>query len=68
MSINSPYWMIGFLVLACIIVGWSIRGIVDKKPDYEVLKGSMAYGFQEDEEVWNRIRVDVKGNVICSKE
>lgn len=29
---------------------------------------TMAYGYFEKDNVWNRMRVDEKGHVLCSKE
>lgn len=34
----------------------------------EPLKPMMAYGLVEKDQVWNRIRVDELGHVLCHKE
>lgn len=37
------------------------------KPASSLTTTTMAYGYVEKDNVWNRIRVDEKGFVMCSK-
>lgn len=56
------------LVAVCIMIGWVYRGIVDSPvPDKKMYQG-VAWGYEQENNVWNRIRVDPNGNVICHKE
>jgi hypothetical protein len=52
------------LVLVCILVGWLVRGIVENSKKLEMNK-AMAWGFEEKSQLWNRIRVDEQGFVMC---
>lgn len=59
---------IGFVIAGLIgifVLGMIIGEIVYKN---KVLPSAMAYGLYEKDQVWNRIRVDEHGNVLCHKE
>jgi len=64
---KREYIMIGILVILCLFIGWIGRGAVENNKKLE-LNTSMAWGFDEANQNWNRIRVDEKGYVICHKE
>jgi hypothetical protein len=53
------------LILFCVFVGWVLRGIIEKGVN---LDKAMAWGYNDENNVWNRIRVDTKGYVMCHKE
>lgn len=44
------------------LIGYLMRG------SSEQLNKSMAWGFEEKKNVWNRIRVNESGFIICAKE
>lgn len=64
---NIILWIVIFIVYLSvgIGVGYLIRGSSE-------LMGkavpAMAWGYEEKNNVWNRIRVDEQGNVMCHKE
>jgi len=59
-------WKIVIVVIASIIFG-VIGGYIMRGPS-EPLNKAMAWGFEEKSNVWNRIRVNESGFVICAKE
>ena len=59
------YVWLGGLIVYMFLVGYVVRGIVEKQT---LQLPVMAYGFQEDKQVWNRIRVNEQGRVLCAKE
>lgn len=52
------------------IVGTFSLGMIIGEILYKnkVLPSAMAYGLYEKDQVWNRIRVDENGHVLCHKE
>lgn len=64
MGSRYPYFMLGMLIVLCVVVGWVARGVIS---DVNIGK-AMAWGFDDKTQLWNRIRVDAEGHVICSKE
>ena len=66
METKNPYWLLVILVVVCIWIGWSARGIKDN--DSSMIYKSMAWGYDEVNNNWNRIQVDNKGYVICNKK
>lgn len=61
----SNILMLGALIVLCVIIGWTGRGLTYKTIE---MKPAMAYGFEEQSQVWNRVRVNDKGQVVCAKE
>lgn len=59
------FWLYVLIVL-CVLVGWIARGVIENREE-KTLQGAMAWGYDEAQNVWNRIRVDEKGHVLCSK-
>lgn len=64
MLANYPKFMLCMLIVLCIIIGWTSRGIV--KGNDTIMSKSMAWGYDETDNMWNRIRVDKDGHVICN--
>lgn len=58
---------VGLIVLAvvCISIGWVGHGLKNKSTEF---KPMMAYGINETTQLWNRVRVDGEGKVVCSRE
>jgi hypothetical protein len=63
MGSRYPYFMLGCLIVLCLVIGWVVRGIVENQP-----KMVFSMGYDEKMNLWNRIRVDAEGHVLCSKE
>lgn len=59
-------WVV-FLCVLCILIGWIGRSMIETNKKVE-LNASMAWGYEEKSQLWNRIRVDENGLVICKKE
>lgn len=55
-------WLIIFVIFVFIV------GMVTGKALDTRERIAMSYGLYEKDNVWNRIRVDDKGHVICSME
>lgn len=55
------------LCLFSVIVGYTMRSI-QFSLDSHIRDKVMAYGFNETNNVWNRIRVNDQGHVVCVKE
>lgn len=53
--------------IACLVIGYAIKS-VQVALDNRIQEKAMAYGFNEASNVWNRIRVNDKGQVVCVKE
>ena len=49
-----------------VFIGKLAFGVYDNEKTLTRMTG--AYGFDEKSNMWNRIRVDENGNVICYKE
>lgn len=62
------YVWLFLLVVTMYLVGFYMRGAVDKALTEELHTGVMSYGYEEKSQLWYRIRVDEKGNVMCHKE
>jgi len=59
------YVMFGILCMCCVAFGWALRGIMDSR----ILQSPvMAYGYEESTQLWHRIRVNDKGQLLCAKE
>ena len=60
MEMRTRGWIAAIIISICVsgLTGYMIRG-----PGTTM---SLAYGFQEDKDVWNRIRVNSNGYVICA--
>lgn len=56
------------IIISGIIVAMFVGGLCGFFMRGEVGRTSFAYGFEEQKQVWNRIRVDEHGYVICHKE
>lgn len=58
---------VGLIILAvvCISIGWVGHGLKNKSTEF---KPMMAYGINETTQLWNRVRVDGEGKVVCSRE
>jgi len=56
----------GYIVVLIICMG--IAGMIGYALRDVPLYRAMAWGFEEKEQVWNRIRVDAQGYVMCHKE
>ena len=59
---------IGFVIAVAgvtFVCGMAVDAVFLSKKDIQPVS---AYGLYEKDQVWNRIRVDEKGNVICHKE
>lgn len=58
---------VGLVILAivCISIGWVGHGLKNKTSEF---KPMMAYGINETTQLWNRVRVNDSGQVICAKE
>lgn len=64
------YYILGLilgLVIGCLLGGTYVLYRYDFKT-LKPTKASACLGLNEKENVWNRIRVDEKGYVICSQE
>jgi hypothetical protein len=64
MTSTWPYFWLGILCVICIAIGWGARSLTDEVK----LSKAMAWGYEENSNLWNRIRVNEKGYVICAKE
>lgn len=53
------------IALALFVSGMIVEYVIGKR--VQELTATMAYGYVEKDQVWNRIRVDEKGFVMCSK-
>lgn len=62
-----PYVLLIVFASICIVIGWVSRG-VSNNSNMQNLHTAMAWGFEEEKQVWNRIRVNSEGKVICAKE
>ena len=62
---NTRIGVLILLVGVSFVLGMIIENIVYKN---KVLPSAMAYGLYEKDQVWNRIRVDEQGHVLCHKE
>ena len=58
---------VGLVILAliCISIGWVGHGLKNKSAEFKPMK---AYGMNETTQLWNRVRVDGEGKVVCSRE
>jgi len=63
MGTTWPYFWLGVLCVICLTIGWGARSLSN---DVQLSK-SMSWGFDDKTQLWNRIRVDANGYVICSK-
>ena len=67
---TNGIFALGLLIIAIFIsgifIGKLMFGIYDNEKTLTRMTG--AYGFDEKSNMWNRIRVDENGNVICHKE
>lgn len=59
-----PYVMLVVLAALCVLIGWAARGVSNDVG----LGKAMAWGYSESNNVWNRIRVDEQGYVLCHKD
>ena len=62
MEMTTKVWIITIFI--CVFFGGLI-GYMSRGPGTTM---ALAWGFQEDKDVWNRIRVDERGYVLCHKE
>ena len=60
------YLLLGALIVLCVVLGWVVRGIMESNQPLQ--KIAMGYGYEEKSNVWNRIRVDEQGYVMCHKD
>ena len=66
MSIILPISAIAVL-FAVMVLGIQMGKLIAEREANE-LNPVMAYGFLEKDQIWNRIRVDEQGHVLCHKE
>ena len=59
------YVLLAILLFVCMLFGWAIRGIVDSKA---LQRPTMSYGYEEATQLWHRIRVNDRGQIVCAKE
>lgn len=53
-------------LIITLLFGMLVGGYISNMT--QAFKPMMAYGLDEKDNAWNRIRVDSKGHVICGKE
>jgi hypothetical protein len=60
--------MLGILAVALMFVGYVGRAVQEQLGKSIIRERAMSYGFNEVNNVWNRIRVNEQGYVLCVKE
>lgn len=68
MTILQKGFLFGFLVVNIVFSITTILAVIGVYSKIERHSmASFAYGYEEKENVWHRIRVDAEGKVNCSK-
>ena len=62
------YVLIFVGVLTVFLVGYAVGATVNSIIKVGLERSAMSYGYYEKDNVWNRIRVDDSGRVLCTKE
>jgi hypothetical protein len=62
---NGGVLMLSFIMF---IIGMGAGDYISKRTQVKVPEGMLAFGYNEENNVWNRIRVDEFGKVICRKD
>lgn len=66
MEQNKKRYFLIVVALVCFGAGVLVSSILHKLTSNRLTTLGAAYGYNEKYDVWNRIRVDFQGNVICS--